>query len=225
MLTIKTNKNNCKLTYVPLNVNSIITGETVYDDIIISTKGSHNLKENDEIAFVRNDGEFISYFKDRYVKNVISNTSFSVDGFRKYLVETNGYDLISVIKPNTVDSGEEMKYARLKTSSHIFAINRNNISVRRRYYWSEEAEKYVYDGALTECAGDYYQYDDIFLVENIGDGNIEIKNITGLTITAITPSYDEPFVLQNCLIGIIMALTTRVIYIYQSNIIKNLSVR
>lgn len=202
MLTIKTNKNNCKITYVPLNVNSIVTGETVYDDVTISTKDGHNLRENDEIEFIRNDGELISYFKDCEVKHVINKTSFTINGLGQYIIGVNGYDLIRVIKPNTIDSGEETMYARLNTNSHIFTINRDNIDPRRRYYWSEEEIKYIYDGALTECIGDYYQYDNMFLVENLGNGNIEIKNITGLTITAVTSSYDEPFILQNCLIGV-----------------------
>lgn len=91
MLTIKTNKNNCKLTYVPLNVNSIVTGETVYDDITITTNSGHNLRENDEVAFIRYDGESISYFKNYGVKDVVNKTGFTVDGFGKYTVEVTGY--------------------------------------------------------------------------------------------------------------------------------------
>ena len=72
MLTIKTNNNNCKLTYVQLGISSITTGETVYDDITITTNTGHNLRENDEVAFVRQDGELISYFKGIDVKKVIN---------------------------------------------------------------------------------------------------------------------------------------------------------
>ena len=91
MLTIRTNKNNCKLTYVPLNVSSINTGETVYDNITIVTNESHNLKENDEVALIRQDGDSISYFKNCEVKDVIDKTGFTIDGFGKYTIGVNGY--------------------------------------------------------------------------------------------------------------------------------------
>jgi hypothetical protein len=91
MLTIKTNANNCKLTYTPLNVSSISTGETVNDDITIITGGGHNLRENDEVVFIRQDGESISYLTRAEVKDVADKKTFTVNGFDKYLIEVNGY--------------------------------------------------------------------------------------------------------------------------------------
>lgn len=115
MLTIKTNKNNCKLSYVPLNVSSITTGETVYDNITISTEGGHNLRENDKIAFVRNDGESISYFKDCEVKGVIDKTGFTIDGFGKYTISVNGY------KPSFVKYSNNI--SKIDYTSKIYTTN------------------------------------------------------------------------------------------------------
>ena len=91
MLSIKTNKNNCKLTYVPLNVDHLVTGETVNDDITIVTDSGHNLKENDTVSFIRQDGDTISYYKDSEIKEVIDKHTFTIDGFGNYLIGVNGY--------------------------------------------------------------------------------------------------------------------------------------
>ena len=116
MLTIKTNKNNCKLTYSKVRVRNIYTGDTVNDDITIRTNGGHNLRENDEVVFIRQDGESISYSKNLGVKNVIDKNRFTVDGFGKYLVEVNGY------KPSFI-----------KYSDNIFKMNNVTIVVTNSY--------------------------------------------------------------------------------------------
>lgn len=203
MLTIKTNNNNCKLTYTQLGISSITTGETVYDDITITTNSGHNLRENDEVAFVRQDGELISYFKGIDVKKVINKNEFTINGFGNFLINVSAVhprEFMLPVSLTELNSGITKEYIRLTTNEHIFVTNKDDIKIKRRYLWDTNSGEYKYEGALTMCDGDYYLFDDLFLIKNINNTDVVCENIN-LNITATTVGY-EPILLNNCLIGV-----------------------
>ena len=102
MLTIKTNKNNCKKSYKKLDISKITTGATSIDEIIIACSKNHVLMENDTVVFSRKDGETISFFEEVPVNTVMDSTGFTVNGFQSYVFDVNGY------KPSWIKYSEQI---------------------------------------------------------------------------------------------------------------------
>ena len=198
MLTIKTNKNNCKLSYVDLNINSITTGTTA----ITIVSENHDLRENDTVVFDRKDGETISFFKEEGVNQVLSKSGFTVDSFGTYLLDVDSYTTGTTIMPSNIETyGSSNTYLRLNLRSpHIYTTNKDDILIRRNYFW--DGDKYVYDGALTTCDGDYYLYDSFYLARNNENTSISIENITSVTITAFTVDNSSVSALTGCTVAV-----------------------
>lgn len=199
MLKIKTNKNNCILSYHDLSA-VILSGGSSYDDEITVYAKNHCLLSNDTVVFNRKDGDTISFWAEKPVNTVIDKNTFTIDNFPPYLLLPSGYELVNIRNP-FVEGISYNTYLRLyfdEGREHIYTTNKDDIKISGGYISVSGETEYVYSGKIKLCPDDYLLYDDVYLVKY---GATQISNINNLVITA-THTDGTVFNLKTCVIGV-----------------------
>lgn len=146
--TIKTNINNCKRGYEPLDV--MIADANDSSMFFVCNNGFHNLMSNDEVLLDRIDGQRIKFSQVQAVDDIISDTEFTVGNLTRLPISPSSYEIVSFNNRSVgnPESGETqyIKFSFSEENKHIFCINRDaveNKGIRTYYYWDEETSGYT----------------------------------------------------------------------------------